>query len=126
MSLKCCNKLCQLIETVSLYDTETLRHRALVVGRCKNPKCGCIKAEFIYWDTKKERFIYEKIPKDKIKETLDKFKKAPYLVNYNNSKKQGNMANMNWKYHKNGCIYDFNETLIEKLDKEIRTYNNGK
>lgn len=125
MSLKCCNKLCQIIETVPLYDTEIRRHRALVIGRCKNPKCGCLKAEFIYWDVKKECFCYEKIPKEKIKEVIDKYKKAPYLVEYATPKKQGSLANMGWKYHKNGCIYNFNEMLIEKLNRELRIYSNG-
>lgn len=122
MSLKCCNRLCQLIETVPLYDTETRRHRALVIGRCKNPKCGCIKAEFIYWDMTKEKFVYQKIPKKDVKEVIEKFKKSPYLINYSTSKKQGTMANLNWKYQKNGNIYDFNDTLIEKLDKEFKKY----
>ena len=123
MPLKCCNRLCQILETVPLYDTETRRHRALVVGRCKNPNCGCIKAEFIYWDMNKEKFIYQRIPKDEVKEVIDKFKKSPYLINYQTSKKQGSMANMNWKYQKNGSIYDFNEILIEKLETELRIYD---
>ena len=122
MSLKCCNKLCQLIETVPLYDTETRRHRALVVGRCKNPKCGCLKAEFIFWDMKKEKFIYQKVPKNEIKDVLEKFKKSPYLINYQMSKKTGNMANMNWKYQKNGNMYDFNNTFIEKVITELKIY----
>lgn len=123
MSLKCCNKLCQILETVPLYDTETRRHRVLVIARCKNPKCGCIKAEFIYWDMKQERFCYVKIPKNKIKETIDKYKKAPYLIEYIAPKKQGSLSNMGWKYQKNGNIYDFNDILVEKLNKELRIYN---
>jgi len=122
LSLKCCNRLCQLIETVPLYDTETRCHRALVIGRCKNPKCGCIKAEFIYWDKNKEKFVYQKIPKKDVKEVIEKFKKSPYLINYETSKKNGNFANMHWKYQKNGNMYDFNDVFIEKVKTELKTY----
>ena len=79
MALKCCNKLCQLIETVSLYDTETQRHRVLVIGRCKNPKCGSLKGEFVYWDTKQKKFIYVRIPKKELQEVISKFKKSPAI-----------------------------------------------
>ena len=93
-----------------------------MIGRCKNPKCGCIKAEFIFWDMKKEKFIYQKVPKNELKEVIEKFKKSPYLINYQTSKKTGNMANLNWKYQKNGNMYDFNDTFIEKVRTELKIY----
>lgn len=115
MALKCCNKLCQLIETVSLYDTETQRHRVLVIGRCKNPKCGSLKGEFVYWDTKQKKFIYVRIPKKELQEVISKFKKSPFLVYHKESVRYGTMSNMSWTYFRNGCIYDFNETLITHI-----------
>lgn len=115
MALKCCNKLCQLIETVTLYDTETQRHRVLVIGRCKNPKCGSLKGEFVFWDTRQEKFIYQRIPKKKLNEVITKFKKSPYLVYHKENVRYGTMSNMSWTYQKNGCVYDFNETLIAHI-----------
>lgn len=122
MTLKCCNKVCQLIESVPLFDTKTQRHRVLVVARCKNPKCGCIKGEFIYWDTVKEICIHEQIPKKELREVISKFKKFPNMTYYKETKKRGTFSNMNWKYQKNGNIYDFNNTLIQKLETEFRVY----
>lgn len=122
MALKCCNKLCQLIETIALYDTKTQRHRVLIVGRCKNPKCGCLKGEFMYWDTEEQKFIYDKIPKKELKEVITKFKKYPNMIYYKELKKRGTFNNMNWKYQKNGNIYDFNDTLITKLETELKLY----
>lgn len=122
MSLKCCNKQCQLIETIPLYDVEHKRHRALVVGRCKNPKCGCIKAEFMYWDMKKEKFIYEPIKRENIAKTIEQFKKAPYLNNYPSKILYGSVSNMNWKYQKDGNMYDFNNVFIQKVKTELKIY----
>lgn len=122
MALKCCNRLCQLIETVPLYDTETRKHRALVVGRCKNPKCGCIKAEFMYWDTVKGKFIYQPIPKNEVAKTIEQYKKAPYLNNYPSKIKYGSKDNMNWKYQKDGSIYDFNNVMVGKAKTELKIY----
>lgn len=122
LSLKCCNKLCQLMETIPLYDTETRRHRVLVVGRCKNPSCGCIKAEFMYWDTKKEKFIYQPVPRSEVAATIEKFKKSPYLMNYPSKIKYGSKDNMNWKYQKDGNMYDFNNVLIQKVRTELKIY----
>lgn len=123
MALKCCNKLCQLIETITLYDTITQRHRVLVIGRCKNPKCGCLKGEFIYWDTKEGKFIHNSIPKSDLKEVIARFKKYPNLTYQKDTKKRGSFTNMNWRYQKNGSMYDFNDMLIMKLNAELRKYN---
>lgn len=122
MALKCCNRVCQLIETIALYDTEHQRHRVLVVGRCKNPKCGALRGEFIYWDTVQGKFKYIKVPKNELKEVLDKFKRLPYLVYQKETKRQGTMSNMSWTYQKNGSIYDFNETFISKIETEMKLY----
>ena len=32
------------------------------------------------------------------------------------------MQNMSWKYQKNGNIYDFNNTFIEKVRTELKQY----
>lgn len=122
MTLKCCNKICQLVESIALFDTEKQKHRVLVVGRCKNPKCGCLKGEFIYYDVRKEHFLHEAIPKNKLREIVSKFKKFPNLTYVNDKIRFGSLANMNWKYQKNGGIYDFNNTLIEKLNTELKKY----
>lgn len=122
MALKCCNKICQLIESIPLYDTENQRQRVLVVARCKNPKCGCLKGEFIYWHTTKETFIHEAIPKQKLREIIKQFKNNPHLTYYKEQKKFGTMQNMSWKYQKNGNIYDFNNTFIEKVRTELKQY----
>lgn len=122
MALKCCNKLCQIIETIALFDTENQRHRLLVVGRCKNPKCGALKGEFVYWDRKQQKFIYVSIPKNELKNTITKFKKLPFLV-YEKNHKYGTLANMSWTYHKNGKIYDFNDVIIQKLDTVMKQYD---
>lgn len=121
MALKCCNRLCQLIETIALYDTETQIHRALVIGRCKNPKCGSLRGEFICWDRVQGKFVYTKIPKAELKAVITKFKQSPFLV-YQKNAKFGTMSNMNWKYQRNGNIYDFNETLITKIETELKLY----
>lgn len=122
LSLKCCNKLCQLIETIPLYDTETRRHRVLSVGRCKNPKCGCVKAEFVYYDITKGKFITQPVPKQEVAKTIEQFKKAPYLNNYPTKIKYGSKDNMNWKYQKDGNMYDFNNVLIQKVRTELKVY----
>ena len=122
MALKCCNKLCQLIESIALYDTETQVHRLLVIGRCKNPKCGSLKGEFVYWDKKLEKFIYVKIPKNELQKVITKFKKSPYLVYHKENIRYGSMSNMSWTYSKGGCVYDFNNTLLEKLNTELKKY----
>ena len=123
MSLKCCNRVCQLVESIPLYDLENHKHRVLVIGRCKNPKCGCLKGEFIYYDKKKGKFIHHPIASSEIAATIKKYRKAPYLAVYSSKIKYGTMGNMNWKYHKNGCMYDFNNVLLEKLEREMRIYN---
>lgn len=123
MALKCCNKVCQLLESIPLFDTETQRQRVLVVTRCKNPKCGCLKGEFIYWDMSKQTFIHESIPKKELREVISKFKKFPNLTYYKELKKRGSFNNMNWKYSKNGNIYDFNDTLIGRIESEMKLYD---
>lgn len=122
MSLKCCNRNCQLVQSIPLYDTEKQKHRVLVVGRCKNPKCGCLKAEFVYYDLSKGKFLHHPIPADEIAATVKKFQKAPYLAVYSSKIRYGTMQNMQWKYHKNGCMYDFNNVLLEKLQRDITIY----
>lgn len=122
MTLKCCNKVCQLLESIPLYDIENQRHRVLVIARCKNSKCGCLKGEFIYWDLQKSKFIHEKIPKQELKDVITKFKRYPNLKYIKETKKRGTFNNMNWKYQKNGNIYDFNNTLIAKIETELKEY----
>lgn len=123
MSLKCCNKFCQIIKSVPLYDTEQQKHRVLAVGRCKNSKCGCIKAEFIYYDIVKGKFIHHPIATDKVAEVVEAYEKAPYLAIFPSKTQYGTIGNMYWKYQKNGCKYDFNGLLLEKLDREVIIYN---
>lgn len=126
MALKCCNRLCQLVETIELYDTDTQRHRVLVVGRCKNPKCGSLRGEYVYWDMINQKFIYTKIPKSELKSVIEKFKKMPFLIYQKEVKKYGTMANMSWTYSKNGNIYDFNDTFREKISTELKLYESDK
>lgn len=115
MALKCCNKLCQIIETVALYNNETQEDRVLVIGRCKNPKCGSLRGEFVYWDKKQLKFIYVTVPKKELQSVISKFKKSPYLVYHRESVRYGTMSNMSWTYSKGGCIYDFNDTMLEHI-----------
>lgn len=58
--------------------------------------------------------MYENIRQKDIQTVIAKYKKEPYLSNVITYVKQGSKSNMNWKYHRNGNIYDFNEVLIEK------------
>lgn len=122
LSLKCCNRVCQLVKSIPLYDTDNQKCRVLTVGRCKNPKCGCLKAEFVYYDVTKGKFLHQLIPTNEIAATVQKFQQAPYLNVYSDKIKYGTRQNMQWKYHKNGCIYDFNNVLIEKLQHKIAVY----
>lgn len=122
MVLKCCNRVCQLIESITLFDTDNQRQRVLVVGRCKNPKCGTLKGEFIYWHTVKQTFIHEAIPRKDLKEIINKFKKYPNLRYYKEPKINGTFNNMHWHYQKNGNIYDFNETLLGRITSELKKY----
>lgn len=102
-------------ETINLYDTEDKRHRVIIRGKCK--VCGKQKAQILYYDTKKEQFIYENIRQKDINTVIAKFKREPYLSNVITSIRYGTKTNMFWKYHKNGNVYDFNEVLIEKLER---------
>lgn len=123
MSLKCCNKLCQIVESIPLYDTLSHKHRVLTIGRCRNDKCGCLKGEFTYWDVKKEKFIHKSIATQDIPSIVQQFKKAPYLTVYSTKIRYGTMGNMNWKFQRNGCKYDFNNVLLEKFNREVVTYS---
>ena len=62
------------------------------------------------------------IPKNELREVISKFKKFPGLVYYKEIKKRGTFNNMNWKYQKDGNIYDFNDTLIAKVESELKLY----
>lgn len=109
--LKCCNCQCLTKETISLYDTVDKTHRVIIHGVCK--KCGKHKAQLVFFDIRRERFIYENIRQKDISSVIAKYKREPYLSNVITSVRQGSKSNMNWKYHRNGNIYDFNEVLIE-------------
>lgn len=108
--LKCCNRQCVTQETINLYDTIDKRHRVIILGVCK--KCGKRKAQLIYFDIPNGVFRYENIRQKDINIVVAKYKQEPYLSNVITSLRQGSRANMNWKYHRNGNIYDFNEVLI--------------
>lgn len=110
--LKCCNHQCVTTETISLYDTLDKRHRVIIHGICKY--CGKQKAQIVYYDIPREKFVYENIRQKDINSVIARYKKEPYLSNVITSVRQGSKANMNWKYHRNGNIYDFNDEFIEK------------
>lgn len=108
----------QVLETINLYDTETNIHRVLTVARCKNPKCGCLKAQLIYWDKKKQKFIYQNIKSKDVHKVVEEYKKKPYLSSSAFQKiKQGCRENMNWKYQKDGSVYDLNGTNYGKANE---------
>ena len=119
MSLKCCNKYCQILETIPLRGSEGVANKVLTVGRCRNPKCGCLKAQIIYFDCIKGQFVYENIRSKDVIEVVQKYKNEPYLTDIPKSLKFGSRANMSWKFQKNGSIFDFNNTFIDKLKSEL-------
>ena len=48
-----------------------------------------------------------------------------YLLDANNYPtkiKYGSKDNMNWKYQKDGNMYDFNNVLIQKVRTELKVY----
>lgn len=98
MTLRCCRKKCQIIESIPLYDTNSKKHRVLVVGRCRNEKCNALKAEFIYYDIYQGRFLTQSIKKDKIKEIIDVCKNEPSVLEIENNLKNGSKYNQNWVY----------------------------
>ena len=98
MSIKCCNRQCQILEEIDLWDTVGQTHRFLVIGRCRNEKCGALKAQLIYYDLVKQKFVHETIKGPDIKKTIDLLKSNPDVQIKND--KQGNYQDQNWIYGK--------------------------
>jgi len=100
MLLRCCGKKVQLLESIALSDLEGKTNRVLVVGRCVNKACGALCAHYIFYDIKKCKFFYERIKKNKVKETIDKAKENPYVKELIENSKIGTKTNQNWVYGK--------------------------
>lgn len=112
MSLKCCNKVCQIIEEIDLLDIIGKTHRLLIIGRCKNPKCGALKAQILYYDTVLNKFIYKNIKSKNIKKTINEIKNNP-LMSIITKDKQGSYQNQNWIYGKTINRKEGSTTYIE-------------
>lgn len=111
MSLKCCNKMCQIIEEVDLVDIIGKTHRLLIIGRCRNNKCNALKAQLLYYDIKKEKFIYENIKSDNIRKVINEYKTNPYFTI--KEEKQGSYQNQNWIYGKTLLKKESNKIFVE-------------
>ena len=100
MSLKCCNKNVQILQNINLFDTTTKTHRVLTIGRCRNKNCGALRAQIVYYDVNKGRFIYETIKKKDVHKTIQRLKEEPYIIDISDGSRQGSYSNQNWIYGK--------------------------
>ena len=127
MALKCCNRNVQIIEEIDLLDTKDQTHRFLVVGRCKNPNCGALKAQIIYFDESKQAFTYENIKGKELAEKIKTLKNNPTLKITDLNECKGSFANTHWIYGqtklKDGYLedwaIDFNGTRTLVRKKEL-------
>ena len=127
MSLKCCNKNVQIIEEIDLLDTTNQTHRFLVIGRCKNPNCGALKAQMIYYDELKKAFTYENIKGKNLAEKIKTLRNNPKLKIIDLNELKGSFNNCHWIYGStrlnNGYIedwaIDFNGTRTLVRKKEL-------
>lgn len=111
--LKCCNRAVQIIKEIDLLDTRTQTHRFLVIGRCKNPNCGALKAQIIYYDIKQGKFIRELIKSKDVQKTIKTLEDNPFLQLNDLADKQGNYSNQNWIYGKTKIVNEDNQLWIE-------------
>lgn len=111
MSLKCCNKVCQILEEIDLRDAQEKTHRLLIIGRCKNPKCGALRAQILSYNTNKQKFVYETIRGKDVKKKIEELKNNPYYTI--EKEKQGSAQNQNWIYGQTKYIYNKTNTIIE-------------
>lgn len=130
--------MCQIIEEIDLMDTRTHDHRFLVVGRCRNPKCGVLRAQLIAYDKVQQKFISHSFKSKDVKRIIDEFKSNPFLDLRPVNDTLGTFANQNWIYgltknrKENGQMYiehwacNFNgeKTLINKrmIDEPTNLY----
>ena len=98
MSLKCCNRVCQILESVTLLDTQTRTHRLLTIGRCRNPKCGALRAQILYYDSDKGKFQRETIRSKDVKRVLEYYKNNPSAMTVPNELQKGSRQNQQWIY----------------------------
>lgn len=113
MSLKCCNKNVQILKEVDLFDTKSQTHRFLVIGRCKNPNCGALRAQIIYFDVRKGKFVKETIRSKDVKATIDSLQNNPFLQLGDLNPKEGSLAKLNWVYGKTKLVQENEQTYIE-------------
>lgn len=113
MSLKCCNKNVQILKEVDLFDTKSQTHRFLVIGRCKNPNCGALRAQIIYFDVHKGKFVKEAIRSKDVKATIDSLRNNPFLQLGDLNPKEGSLAKLNWVYGKTKLVQENEQTYIE-------------
>lgn len=137
--LKCCNKAVQILEQIDLYNTKNQTHRILVIGRCKNPNCGALKAQIVYYDKNLGKFVYENIKSKEIANTIKTIKENPELKLSDLDEKDGSYSKLHWIYgqtkikKENGKEYledwaiDFNgeKKLVRKVNIETTRYNNN-
>lgn len=127
-TLKCCGRNVQIIKEIDLFDTKSQTHRFLIIGRCRNQKCGVLRAQIIYFDINKGKFIRETIKSKDVHDTIKSLQDNPFLQLNDLNKKEGSYGNQNWIFgqtkmtKENGKQYiedwaiDFNgkKTLIRK------------
>lgn len=103
--------MCQIIEEVDLRDVQEKTHRLLIVGRCKNPKCGALRAQILSYDKKKQKFVYETLKGSDLKRKIDELKNNPSLIM--GSEKQGTYQNQHWIYGKTKYEKQNGQTIVE-------------
>lgn len=120
--LSCCSKPAQILRTVNLYDTSDRINQVLRVGRCKNSDCGCIVAELVWWDVKKNKAESYKPKKKNVAGFVRDCETNRYIDNIVEAK-FGTHSNMNWVHgittKKGVYAVDFNGT--KTLIKEFKT-----
>ena len=113
MSLKCCNKVCQILEEIDLLDTVDCEHRFLIVGRCRNPKCGALRAQLIAYDKRLGRFVKQTFNSKDVKKVVEAFKLDPRYEFKSLNDSHGTYANQHWIYGETRNKVEQGQTFIE-------------
>lgn len=112
-ALKCCGRNVQIIKEIDLFDTKSQTHRFLIIGRCRNPKCGVLRAQIIYFDVNKGKFIRETIKSKDVHDTIKSLQDNPFLQLNDLSEKEGSYSNQNWIFGQTKITKENGKQYIE-------------
>ena len=98
---------------MDLKDTVRQEHRFLIIGRCKNPKCGALRAQIIGYDKNLGKFVTTTIRSKDVKKTIEEIKKNPLYEIKSQMQSQGTESNQHWIYGKTISRREGKKTYIE-------------